>query len=976
MPSIKPTAPEVSTLRNLLTRRGGRTSWRALEQVAESAEFRSFIDNRHPSLAPMLAGTGRRRVLQIMAASFALGGLSACGRPSSSGRSKIVPYVKQPKGMTPTVPTYYASGHTLDGIANGVVVTAMDGRPIKIEGNPEHPWSQGGTDMYAQAEVLGLYDPDRAQSVTHVRDVSSWDEFHSAMYGRFAAYRDAHGRGVRLLTAPTSSPTLIAQIQRMQKALPEMHWHTHAPVGRDAVYAGAQKAFGKPLETLWDFDAAELIVSFDGDFLDPGPQQIGMSRRWIDARRKSADRGTLLTMHAVAPAPTLTYAKADHHLPVAQRELLPLSHALLAELRGDGQGQDGPHRDWLRTVADALRSSRGRSIVLTGTHQSAALHQVVHQINAVLGNTGKTVLHTQPVLAQAEPFDDLVDAMRQGQVSALIMLDTNPVYTAPADVAFDKLLEKVDLTVQASLHDDETALRSDWHLPLSHPLESWGDARTLDGTVTFVQPTIQRLYDTRSVGEILSTLMHASPSTDFDLLRSHWRKQHTGGDFESAWRDMLLQGFVKGSAFPAQQVQVANVTPDPASSPAGGGIEVLVRPDPTVWDGRFANNAWLQETPKPLTKVVWQNVVALPIRLAAQHKLDNGNLVTVQVGKQSVTGPVWIQPGQHEGVVVVYLGYGRRQSGSVGDGLGYDAYQLRRRDALWALGDGKIDGGAGGVSLATGQQLDEQGDHTYVRVQKIGDKPVGDDKAFTQPTLYQRAPTDGRSWGMVIDLDACTGCNACVVACQAENNVPVVGKEQFLEGRDMHWLRIDRYYVGAKDNPDTRFQPIPCMNCEMAPCEVGCPVEATLHDEEGLNLMIYNRCIGTRACSAYCPYKVRHFNYLHYSEAPDSIQAQRNPEVTVRARGVMEKCTYCVQRIEAARIRADKEDRPIPDGEVITACAGACPTQAIVFGDLNDKASQVANARANPRNYALLGELNTRPHTTYLAALSPNEETS
>jgi len=718
-----------------------------------------------------------------------------------------------------------------------------------------------------------------------------------------------------------------------------------------------------------------LIISLDGDFLDGGPQQAGMSRRWIDARRKAALNGKLLAMHAVAPAPTLTYAKADHHLPVAQSDLLPLARALLAELTSGGQPRQGPLGLWRGTVSDALQAARGRSVVLTGRQQSPELHHLVHKINEVLGNTGKTVLHTEPVLAQAEPLQDLVEAMRRGEVQTLVMLDTNPVYSAPADAEFGKLLDKVALKIHAGLYADETAIRSDWQLPVTHALESWGDARAYDGTVTFIQPAIERLYDTRDASEILSLMMDAEPSRALDLLRSHWRKQNSGGDFEAAWRRALLNGFVKDSAFQPQQVSVRDL---PAGSSGTSTdqpqVEVLVRPDPTVWDGRFANNPWLQELPKPLSKVVWQNVIALPVKLAAQHKLNNGNLVTVHAGKQWVSGPVWITPGQDESTVVLYLGYGRRHVGSVGDGIGYDAYGMRRFDALWTLGSGKLESGHGGLSLATSQQLDEEDGEHYIRVQKFGGKPVGDDTAFTQPTLYRRAPNDGRSWGMVIDLDACTGCNACVMACQAENNIPVVGKDQFLEGRDMHWLRVDRYHSGPEANPDTRFQPIPCMHCELAPCELGCPVEATLHDDEGLNLMIYNRCIGTRACSAYCPYKVRHFNYLHYSQAPDSIQAQRNPEVTVRARGVMEKCTYCVQRIDAARIRADKEKRPIRDGEVETACANACPTQAIIFGDLLDKSSLVAKARANPRNYALLGELNTRPHTTYLAAFSPDKE--
>ena len=400
---------------------------------------------------------------------------------------------------------------------------------------------------------------------------------------------------------------------------------------------------------------------------------------------------------------------------------------------------------------------------------------------------------------------------------------------------------------------------------------------------------------------------------------------------------------------------------------------MLIRPDPTVWDGSFANNAWLQELPKPLTRTVWENVIAISPRLAAQQKLSNGDMAVVDVVKRQLSGPVWIQPGQHDDTITLRLGYGRRQAGSVGDGIGYDAYALRSSDALWQVDGATLRRAGASASVATTQQLDDQEGHDYVRVQAAGGKPVGDNSAFTQPTLYQREESDGRAWGMVIDLDSCIGCNACVVACQAENNVPVVGKQEVLAGRDMHWLRVDRYYAGAEENPDTRFMPVPCMHCEAAPCEPACPVEATLHDSEGLNLMVYNRCIGTRACSAYCPYKVRHFNFLHYSEASLSIQAQRNPNVTVRARGVMEKCTYCVQRIVAARIDADTHHQPIPDGAVVTACAGACPTQAITFGNLADKDSAVAKARSDGRNYALLGELNTRPRTTYLAALAPEE---
>ncbi|HQT77274.1 MAG: hypothetical protein B7Z80_24815 [Rhodospirillales bacterium 20-64-7] len=967
-------------LRRLLAAVGGRPSWRALEQVADSPEFGGYIQQSHPSLGPMLAGPSRRRVLQVMAASLALGGLAGCDkRQPSSGTSQIVPYVNQPTGLTPSEPLDYASATLLDGIANGMLVTTINGRPIKIEGNPQHPFSRGGTDVFSQASVLGLYDPDRSQAVQHLSNPSDWDTLQAAMLNRFAAVRAQHGAGLRLLTGPVSSPTLLDQIAQLKQALPQMHWHVLAPVGRDNIYAGAEQAFGKKLETLWHFDKAEVIVSLDGDFLDSGPHQIAASRTWVAARRSRAVQGKLLALHAVAPVPTLTYAKADYHAPVAQRDLLPLAHALLADITAEQESQAGtppatPAAAWGANAAAALKAAHGTSLVVTGTHQSPELHAVVHQINAALGNIGKTVTYIDPVLGQAEPFADLVTAMGAGDVTTLIMLDTNPVYAAPGDAQFGTLLQKVSLKLHAGSHIDETGARSDWHLPLSHPLESWADARSLDGTATIIQPTIERLYDSRTATEILSILFEPQPRSAFTIMRDYWQKQMQTADFETVWRQAVQAGFVDRSAFPPQTPTAKPAQPAPSASDSATPPEILIRPDPTVWDGSLGNNAWLQELPKPMLKTVWENVVTVSPAFAARQNLKNGDMVTIELGSDAVSGPIWVLPGQNDETVMLQLGYGRNSVGAVGDGLGYNAYALRRLAGLWQADAAKFQRGHGSRTIATTQQLDTQEGHDYIRLQEIGAQPVGDTAAYTQPTLYDRNDSDGRAWGMVIDLDACTGCNACVVACQAENNVPVVGRDQVLAGRDMHWLRVDRYYTGPDESADARFMPVPCMHCETAPCELGCPVEATLHDKEGLNLMVYNRCVGTRACSAYCPYKVRHFNFLHYSEAPAVVQEQRNPSVTVRARGVMEKCTYCVQRIVAGRIAADKEDRSIRDGEVVTACASACPTQAIFFGDLADKGSAVTKARQDSRNYALLGELNTRPRTTYLAALTPTKE--
>ena len=560
------------------------------------------------------------------------------------------------------------------------------------------------------------------------------------------------------------------------------------------------------------------------------------------------------------------------------------------------------------------------------------------------------------------------------------MLDTNPAYTAPGDLKFAEALQKVPLRIHAGMTVDETAAYADWHLPRAHPLESWGDARAWDGTVSLHQPTIQPIYNGRGDLEILAMLVEAEPRDGLSFLRDHYADGRDPAGFDAFWRKTLLDGFIDGSAFPAEPVSLLSAPPAaaaPAPDGAGSGmLDVVFRPDPTVWAGAVANNGWLQELPKPLTKVVWDNVVAVSPALAEREGLATGAMVRIAVGGAGVEGPVWILPGQAADTVTLFLGYGRAVPDMLFSGLGYSAYPLRREATPWQQGGATLNKLGRSVRLVTTQDHSTLEGHDFVKVHRLDGAEIERTPADL-PSFYADHRDDGRAWGMVIDQDSCIGCNACVIACQSENNIPVVGKKEVAVGREMHWLRIDRYYSGLKtgaglDDPDTHFQPVPCMHCEEAPCEVGCPVEATLHDHEGLNLMVYNRCIGTRACSGYCPYKVRHFNYLDYTgDMAPVTQLQRNPEVTVRARGVMEKCTYCVQRIASARIEADKSGAPIADGAVKTACQGACPTRAISFGDLNDKESAVRAARQDPRNYALLGELNTKPRTTYLAELAP-----
>ncbi len=950
-------------------------AWRSFEALADTPAFRAQLAREFPAVTDLCVGPERRQFMKLMAASFALAGLSGCDDPPD-GRDHEVPYVRAPERQQPGVTQHFASIALQDGLANGILVTCRDGRPLKIEGNPEHPWNGSGTDVFMQASVLGLYDPARSRTVRQLDRSSTWTAFRGATIGRLAALRANGAEGVRLLTGPVTSPLLEAQIRAMLAAYPGMRWHAHAAVDRSALYDGTARAFGRPLETRWRFDAARVVVALDGDFLDAGPQQAGNARQWSAARKASIASGTLMALHAAGPVPTLTRAKADFAVPATTAELAALADGLLADMSGPGAPpaavDASPLAAWRARAAAALHGARGASLVVAGSHQPAELQEAVHRLNAALGNTDKTVFYTRPAVAEAERLPALVEDMRDGKVQVLVTLDANPAYDAPGELDFAGALQRVPLKIHAGPKVDETALRSDWHLPLAHPLEAWGDARSLDGTIGLMQPTIDPLYEGRAAAAVVALLTDGQEHDARSLLRAHYQDGADTAAFAPLWDAAVRQGFLPGTAFAPEAVTLRPAPAEAAPRPAPVGLDVLFRPDPTVWDGAVADNPWLQELPKPLTKLVWENAVTIGPALAAREGLVMGDMVAVIAGGRRIEGPVWILPGQADGAAVTTLGYGRTVPDRIAFGLGYDANRLRAADSAWQLAGARLEKTGRRQDFATTQDLGTMEGHDLVRVQRVRAPRVGSDEAAIAPSLYPPIETGGRAWGMVIDLDACIGCNACVTACQSENNIAVVGREQVALGRWMHWIRVDRYYDGEPEAPQTHFQPVPCMHCEDAPCEVGCPVEATLHDHEGLNLMVYNRCIGTRACSGYCPYKVRRFNYLDYSAgAAPSVQLQRNPAVTVRSRGVMEKCTYCVQRIADARITAHKGDETIRDGAVQTACQGACPTQAITFGDLRDPGSAVAAARRDDRNYALLGDLNVRPRTTYLAAMAP-----
>jgi len=975
--------------------------WRSLEELAGTPEFREMMHREFPKGASEWLDTfSRRGFLQLMGASLAMAGMTGCTKMPIE---EIVPYVRQPEQLIPGRPQFYATAFTLSGYANPLLVESHLGRPTKIEGNTLHPASLGGTDVFAQASVLGLYDPDRAQSVTHLGDVESWASFVAALNGPLTIQKALQGAGVRILTPTISSPTFRDQMQAFLGAYPQAKWHCYEPVNRDNVLEGAKLALGQPVETRYDFSKADVIVSLDADFLYAGfPGNTRYIRDY--ASRRNPDSGNMNRLYVIESSPSSTGLKADHRIPVRASEVTAAAAGLADFLSGKdvlfgGKGELG--RIVTEMVKD-LEAHKGSSLVIAGDHQSPAVHALAHSINASLGNVGKTVFYTDPVDAnpvnQTDSIKDLVADMNAGKVDLLIILGGNPVYDAPADLKFADALKssKVAMRVYLGLYQNETAQLCHWNVNEAHYLESWSDSRAYDGTVSIVQPLISPLYSGKSAHELMAVLTGASEGNGYDIVRNYWLKQHSGSDFEAWWRKSLNDGFIEDSAFAPKSVTAKAAAP--SSSPAAADpntLEVNFRRDPSVYDGQFANNGWLQELPKPLSKLTWDNAVQVGPKMAAREGLKSMDVVSIEVNGQKVTGPVWIQAGHPDHSITVNLGYGRRAAGRAGTGAGFDVYPLRTTNALWVATGAKLTKTGETYELASTQgyqtmDTDEGGHRPVVREATLEEykkepKFAKEDEPPAELTLYP--PFDYKkspdAWGMAIDLNACVGCNNCIVACQSENNIAVVGKEQTHRGRHMHWLRVDAYYQGDRDDPTAYFQPVPCMQCENAPCELVCPVGATTHSTEGLNDMVYNRCIGTRYCSNNCPYKVRRFNFLLFQdwETPQ-LKIMRNPDVTVRSRGVMEKCTYCIQRIsehridsETAAVREGKDFKGIPDGTLQTACQQSCPANAIIFGNINDPNSKVSKLKALDRNYGLLADLNTRPRTTYLAEIrNPNPE--
>ncbi len=978
---------DLTAIREKLSESKGKQYWRSLDELAQNTEFQSYLHHEFPHWAEkIIEPVTRRNFLRFMGASMAMVGLSGCTANSilhPQPLEKIAPYTRQPEQVVQGKALYFATAMTVSGFAKGLIAKSHMGRPIKLEGNPTHPASLGATDVYSQASILTMYDPERAQAVKNRGRISSWDTFRIAFNETLSPYRAGqNGNAIRILTETVTSPTLANQIEQILEAFPGAEWYQYEPVNRDNINEGAALAFGEYVNTYYDLTQAKVIVALDADFLTVGPASVRYARDFTNQRRLAGEGASeeMNRLYVAESRMTGTGGMADHRQPVAHAEVDAIARQMAAAL-GVLDASEVELSEELTTfvetmVAD-LQANAGECVVIAGDYQPPAVHALAHLMNDALGNVGTTVIHTDPVEAnpinQAASLQTLVDQMMAGQVDLLIMIDGNPVFNAPADMGFAEAIENVGQRIHLTVQENETSRVSQWVIPQADYLERWGDARAYDGTVSIVQPLIAPLYDGHSAHRLLA-LMLEDTSDDYDIVHDYWQSQSERDDFEDMWQITLHDGVMAESALATKAVSVQTDIDLPAPQPVAD-LEVTFRPDPTIWDGRYANNGWLQELPKPVTKLTWDNAALISPRLAEERGLNNGDLVTLTIGDNTLEIPVWILPGQPHNSIAIDFGYGRTSVGQVGAGTGFNAFVARTSDTLWS-GAATLAVTGGYYSLVSTQNHSSMEGRDIVRYETLDEFLHGHDDhhGHHYQSLMAGHPYDGHHWGMSVDLGSCIGCNACVAACNAENNIAIVGKDEVAIGREMHWMRIDRYFEGDLDNPKMLNQPLMCQHCEQAPCEVVCPVAATVHSAEGLNDMVYNRCVGTRFCANNCPYKVRRFNYYQYQEVDvPVIELRHNPNVTVRPRGVMEKCTYCVQRINHARIEAKKQFRMVEDGEIVTACQQACPTQAIVFGDISDENSRVHELRESSLTYSLLEELNTKPRTTYLTRVTnPN----
>jgi Fe-S-cluster-containing dehydrogenase component/anaerobic selenocysteine-containing dehydrogenase len=910
----------------------------------------------------------RRRALSLLSSA-----LAAIAARCSPPQEEIVPYVEMPERLVPGEPLRFATALSLSGYGRGAIAISIDGRPIKIEGNPRHPYSLGATDVFGEAEALSVYDPDRSQTPQKEGQIASWREFLTE-WARWTETTAGNSVGMALVTGRITSPTLLRALGMCKARFPELRHYRYEPVNDDRARAGGRAAFGRRVESIPRLTEADVVVCLDADPLGSGPALLRNAREFAHRRAKTPPQ----RLYVIESRWTLTGTMADHRLAAAPARIAAIVAEIAAGfgLASGSRPLSEAEARFAHVVRADLVRPGARGVVLVGETQRAEIHAFAHWLNEALRGPVDLVLPSDPEEEDhGAAFSALLNDLAGGRIGTLIILDANPIYDTPDPAAIAEALTTVPFSIHCGLYADETAEHCRWHLPLSHALESWGDLRSLDGTAALQQPLIRRLYDTRAPQEVLAMLARMEDSSDRALTRETWADAASAENFEEWWRTSLHAGVVAGSAFAAVTATARRA--ELMALPQSDSCVLTLAPDPALWDGRPANNAWLQECPAPFTKQVWGNAVHISPEDAARLSVSTGDTLALRRRGLEIEMPAHVLQGHPEGVFAATLGHGRWRTGAVGSGIGVRVAALRDADLEWT---------------AEAVEVRRAASRKPVRSTQLHTKLEGDDTdlfpltavADIQARLAQLPadkrglvppfPRDEYAWAMVIDNDLCIGCNACVLACQAENNVAVVGPDEIAIGRDMHWLRIDGYEIDAPSGVRRGFQPVPCMHCETAPCEPVCPVGASVHDHEGLNVQVYNRCIGTRFCEANCPYKVRRFNFFGYTRGQEfanlgqaPVLAQRNPNVSVRGRGVMEKCTYCVQRISAARRNAEKQARPIAEGEVVTACQAACPTKAIHFGNRNNADSDVAKLRSSARHYALLGHLDTRPRTTYLA---------
>ncbi len=1020
---------------NLDPKKTSKTQWKSLEELADAPELKEFVNFEFPEGADVMdVSVSRRRFLQVMGAGMAFAGVTGC-KGIRRPEVHILPYNKMPESMVPGVPQFYATTVSLAGEAVGILVEAHEGRPTKIEGNPDHPASLGATSRQHQATILDLYNPERTQ-VPHKGDVAStWESFWQESNPVFEALKLKGGEGLYFLSGYMSSPSSRAVRDHAAKVFPKAKWVVYEAVNRDPIWEGLYALTGKALEPLYHFDRTLRILSLDCDFLDSEPNHLNYAREFAKTRNPEKGLEGMSRLYAVESHFSVTGGSADHRLRVKPSVVPHVLIALGRELKAQGLNLDGlkidfdavgdrsmGHAEWIKALAADLLQHKGRSVVAVGKSQSPVVHALGHALNMALENVGATVewrastAHnlnaTNPQAAPEKSIDALnglgmdLDA---GRVEALIILDANPAYAAPTDLAFGSKISKAKFSAHLGCEKDDTSALCGWQLPMSHYLETWSDAQSYQGTTSIVQPLISPLYESLNAAELVSKLTGYPQTSGLDIVRDYWMTRHGAVHFENQWRKWLHDGIIPGemnasdSSFDASRL-AKMVGELPAS---GKGIELILREHPCVGDGRFANNAWLLETPDPITKLNWDNAFLMGPKMAESLGIRSGLLnkegtgttpgdynkrpmVKVTVGSRVLEAAAWVMPGMADDTLLLHLGFGRVHVGVVGEGAGFNAYVLMRGDNSLLPSVATIEKLDRIYPLACTQDHWSMENRPIVREGELEEYLQNPEEFASEEKWNEHPPenslwaesvrgtydfSQGMQWGMAIDLNTCTGCNACLVACQAENNIPTVGKEQVLRGREMHWIRIDRYFVGETEDPTLVFQPMACQQCENAPCEEVCPVGATVHSHEGLNDMAYNRCVGTRYCSNNCPYKVRRFNFFNYTNHYSETEKMRmNPDVTIRFRGVMEKCTYCVQRINRARIVSKNAgSETIPDGGITPACAQVCPSEAIIFGDINDPQSRVAKLKKHPRNYGVLRDINTKPRTSYLARVrNPN----